>query len=450
MARFSDLSNELVLEILQHVAPCDLVSACTITKSISLLAAPILAEHRRLNQHLSSFNYFFDEDHALAKLLFLILAKPRSAHYVRSLTMQCWASGWGDTVEGFDSPASVQSRMYQYEPKDLQLLRTAVETSEMISADEVGEWLQTIQEGTENPILALLLLQLPNLSRLEISAVGMPVEHLSRTTQRIKSAPAGTYLSHLKRVSINFDADWEKPDMMRFFTSFMSLPSMTSYHIEGLRIGDEEHNLFERYLRPHESNIADLTFTNCEIGEKTLFEVLGSTKNLRSFGFTSPTTAAHFLPSPVPDWYWLGVGLLYHARHSLEKLTLLPHGSMESEGCSLREFECLREIDTEVALFLNHDESRVQSFPEMLPTSIQIIRLNSPRDPFISEGDASGILERIQEAILGILEVKNVLLPQLTEIQVFMDQEAGSSVFVDTPKVCDAQGVLLSLNICPL
>lgn len=451
MARFSDLSNELVLEILQHVAPCDLDSACTITKSIYLLAAPILVEHRRLNQHLSSINYLGDQDHPLANLLLLILAKPRNAHYVRSLTMECLASGWGDTLTDDDlgSPASVQSQMYQYESKDLQLLRTAVETSDIISADEVDEWLQTIQEGSEDPILALLLLNLPNLNSLEILSIGMPIENLSRIIQRIKNGSASSYLSHLKRVSMNFDEDWETSDTMICFTSFMSLPSLTSYHIEDLSISDDESDL-ERHLRLHKSNIADLAFTHCRIGEKTLFEVLRSTKNLRSFSYTYLRPAVRFLARQGLDWYWLGVGLLHNTRHSLEKLTLLPHGCVESKGCSLRDFEVLREIDTELALFSNDNESSVQSFPEMLPASIRIIRLRSPRDHFMSESDASGILKRIQEAILSILEVKNVLLPQLTEIQVFPDQDEGCSVFRDTPKLCDAQGILFTLNNCPL
>ena len=57
MTGFSDLSSELILEILRYVAPSDLISACTIAKSISLLAAPILKEHHRLEQQFPSYIY---------------------------------------------------------------------------------------------------------------------------------------------------------------------------------------------------------------------------------------------------------------------------------------------------------------------------------------------------------------------------------------------------------
>ena len=47
----------------------------------------------------------------------------------------------------------------------------------------------------------------------------------------------------------------------------------------------------------------------------------------------------------------------------------------------------------------------------------------------VSEIDASRKLERILEAILSILEVKNVLLPQLAEIHVVTNLKVRSSVF---------------------
>lgn len=86
--------------------------------------------------------------------------------------------------------ASTQSQMYRYESKDLQLLRTAVENFKIIRANEVDEWLQAIQDGTEDPVLALLLVHLPNLEWFKALSIGMPIELTSRTIQRIKHAIA--------------------------------------------------------------------------------------------------------------------------------------------------------------------------------------------------------------------------------------------------------------------
>lgn len=74
--------------------------------------------------------------------------------------------------------------------------------------------------------------------------------------------------------------------MMRFLMSFMSLPSLASYHIQGLGIGDEDHD-FEKHLRPRETNLADLAFTRCSLGERTYLEILRNIKRLRSFACTN-------------------------------------------------------------------------------------------------------------------------------------------------------------------
>ena len=94
MAVFPDLSNELVLETLQYVPLNDLGSACTITKCISLLAAPVLHEHRRLQDHYSVIYSAGAEDHPLARLLIRFFADPRIAHYIRSLTLVGWMDEW--------------------------------------------------------------------------------------------------------------------------------------------------------------------------------------------------------------------------------------------------------------------------------------------------------------------------------------------------------------------
>lgn len=67
----------------------------------------------------------------------------------------------------------------------------------------------------------------------------------------------------------------------------MPLPSLTSYHVQGLTIDDEERDL-EWHLHPHESNIANLAFIRCTIGEKELSEVLETTKRL-SFSAIAPS-----------------------------------------------------------------------------------------------------------------------------------------------------------------
>ena len=109
---------------MQYVPLNDLVSACTITKCISLLAAPVLHEHRRLQDHYSVIYSAGAEDHPLARLLIRFFADPRIAHHIRSLTLVGWMDEWELDDDG-RSPAPSQAQMDQYKSKDMQLFRTA-------------------------------------------------------------------------------------------------------------------------------------------------------------------------------------------------------------------------------------------------------------------------------------------------------------------------------------
>lgn len=124
---------------------------------------------------------------------------------------------------------------------------------------------------------------------------------------------------------------------------------------------------------------------------------------------------------------------------------MLARGDFYTKRCGLREFEVLRETDTELAPFFSNIESTFQNLPELLPASIRIIRLRSQIEPPLSELEASTELVRIRQAILCILKVKDVMLPQLSEVHVFTHSDERS-VFVDTAKACDARGVSLSLG----
>ena len=53
MARIQDLSNELVIGILEHVSPDDIESVSLASKRIYQLAIPRLEEHRMLRKPLS-------------------------------------------------------------------------------------------------------------------------------------------------------------------------------------------------------------------------------------------------------------------------------------------------------------------------------------------------------------------------------------------------------------
>ena len=410
MAGFSDLSNELVLQILHLVPPRDLVSACLITKGIYLLAEEILKEHRQFTQQFSFLSFVGPDVRPLAKLLVDVLAHPVAGHYVRSLRLDCWYI-WLDEPE-------LEFMFLDYKSHDLENSTTAIKNSEIFDTDEENGWLQAIQDGFHDAILALLLLHLPNLDSLEIRPLGGPIEYIPRISQRIQSAPVGTYFSHLKHVSVSFQGDWKRGDAMRCFIFFMKLPSLVSSYTSDLGIGDEE---LEQYLRPHESNVTHLDFSQCRIGTNAFHDVLRSTRNLRSFSYTGW--------APL-DWYGLSIGLLHHARHSLEKLTLHRNGGTSTTLLySLREFEVLQEIDTELSLFYENAESSVESFPGKLPASVQILCLRSPFEPLMFPIEVCEKMAQLREATLNLLSATDVQLPQLNEIHIVTAHDARKEIF---------------------
>lgn len=443
MARFSDLPPELVLNILRHVDPRNLVPACILSKSIFLLAAPILKEHSRLTEEFSES--FIDTCTATAMHDFLVkvLAKPQNADYVRDLTVRA-----GRRIEEEMNRPSLTLRprkVPRCNLNNMHVIRTAIENTKHICTDEVDVWLQAVQYNTEDTLYALLIVHLPNLERLELAHLR---GYASRMTQKIRDAPTSKYLCHLKNLTIDFwGTTWGRSEYLKFFAAFLSLPSLACCRVKLLDIGDDERDP-QRYIRPHASAILELQFLQCRIGPKTLFEILEGTKCLSSIIYYSTLS---YLPrgSKPFDWYWLAVGLWRYARHSLEKVVLNPFGSAHANKlCDFREFTLLREIEAERTLLFSDNMSKDQSFPWMLPASLHILRLHSS---FKDYEQRWNFVEQNMEVVHIILKVKQVLLPHLTEIQLCFDgclpvSALGRNAFLGLQEACNLQGISLSLR----
>lgn len=448
MTGFSDLSNELFLEILRHLAPRDLGSACNITKSISVLTAPILTEHRRLEHKFSSCNIFHDEHDELFKLLVEVLTNPWNARYVQSLIVDFNEPGYGDSPE--QPPAA------RLDSNSVQLIKKAMEKTGIVPADEVDEQIRGIQvSAIVEDSLALLLLHLCDLNSLEISFSTDTTQYLFPTTQAIRKAPAGTCLLHLKHVSIDcFGIGYESEgdvgyDVMRLLMALLALPSLASCYVEGLQIPDEECEI-ESTGRSQIFNITDLSFVDCAIGAKTLFQLLRKTRNLESFKCIFSGATLPFEHSGL-DWYWLGTGLLHHAKHSLKKLQLQSNGvDILGSLCSLRELEMLQEIYTDLRVLPHNWARDCIHYGEMLPASIEKVHLSALVSPLASREGASRKLKQVREVVLSILKVQNTLLPQLKEVFVLTEDKwrhsVFASVFADTSKACHSQGITFNLD----
>ncbi|KAM0801074.1 hypothetical protein BDR22DRAFT_208390 [Usnea florida] len=206
MARFSDLPPELVLNILRYVDPRNLGPACILTKSISLLAAPILKEHRRLSKEFSAL--FVD---TLATILLhdsftKVFAKPENAKYVRNLTVGLdKAYQWNPDF--MVTPSNLR-KLRRCKLDNIQIIRTAIQNTEHICTNETDVWLQAFEHNPDDIVCSLLIVYLPNLERLDMTHSSFMREKASRfpqmLTQIIRDASASKYLCHLRHLTIKF------------------------------------------------------------------------------------------------------------------------------------------------------------------------------------------------------------------------------------------------------
>ena len=455
MARFSDLPPELVLNILRYVDARNLGPACILTKSISLLAAPILKEHRRLTKEFSAAFVDTLSTTLLPDFFAKVLAKPQNAEYVRNLTLGIdKADQWDSNLMGGRSHLR---KVRRSKKKYTQIIRTAIQNIKQICTNETDVWLQAFEHNPDDIVCSLLIVYLPNLERLDmtyytfIDAWRVP----QMLTQMIRDTSASKYLCHLRYLKINFPSPsgkWASSGYLKLVTAFLSLRSLAFCCVENLRIDDDQRGS-QRDLLPYESAVPEIQFHNCRIGPKTLFEILEGTRCLSSFSYTSeysPSTPE----SESLDWYRLAVGLWRHARHSLQKVVLKPFGTVHAKLCDFREFTSLREIEAEMALLFSDNLLKAQTFPWMLPASLQILRLRFRTMARTERWSLQEIflVEHIKDVIDIILKVKPVLLPLLTEIQLFTDwcdpaAFMGMTIFSGTRENCNLQGISLSLQV---
>ena len=191
MANFSDLPNELLLEIWNHVSqPKDIENFALVSKTIRTLAIRTLREHRKLTREFSKFHIGDPKSRvSAAGLLKEILTNPRVALYVKEITItklhRCWEDeekkGF-NTLMAFDPEAGEKGGPYRHTPymeKDMasfeQMAKRA--TQFFIFRDypanakyTVDYLIEQIESGHEAHVITLLVLLLTKLKSLMIEA----------------------------------------------------------------------------------------------------------------------------------------------------------------------------------------------------------------------------------------------------------------------------------------
>ena len=411
MAVFADLPVELIVKILFETQPLDLISFAAASKQIHFLATPVLQEDRDLQKEYKSIavlpcaNHGFEE-HQLARLLITIDRNPRAALHIVNLEIAKYYNKWD---YGYHTP---------YPPPMFEQLENLLRKTRMIPAQEVSDWIVATHEGDEDPLLALLLLHLPNLRKISYVCGGIIDQgRILKTIQRIAEAERQSYLLLLKEVHVINYSIWEER-IRHLPYAFMSLPSVQSFGAESLY--DHQSHPESKDLHDHHRSqlqdfcVEDLTFTECYLGTEHLCGLIERTRCLKSLIWqTSEVGNA----TPIFDPSCLMRSLAANAGRTLERLTLALENYTATSVGSLDELQALREVDMDIAMMFGLDGNDILTWPNRLPRTLEKLSLNLMDDHVVQTP------ENFCKAFRCLLRVRKERYPNLKYICIRMKSE---------------------------
>ena len=455
MANLSDLSNEVIEMIMSHVFPPDIELLAQTSKSIRSLAAPFVRNHREWRAELGRladvenppyYRQLGEPQNNLARLLLLILQDARVGLYVSKITVWDWQCRWeGQRWNEGGDPDIVSSWYRHFEPNEIEILKSGIRDSGLTANDdEVGCWVNKIRNGKEWPVILLLLLHTPNLENLNIKAIRDVKEPdnlvYENCLRDVFERNHGSHLQYLKHVRCN-----SRCHKFRTAKSFMELPSIDSLCLQRLHVTEGERDL-EWSLQSQKSSVSHLFFTHCYIDPEALFELISTSHGLKSFSYTFPSHK----PGVDSGWgaYWIIPGLVIHAGHSLERLVLDAGVYADDKIGSLRGLKVLRGLDIDLSLLIDVHGRRESSLADMLPSSIEWIRIQIDGDQIADDP------EDLRSVLLGVVEAKRTRLRQLKGLCLppsdGPEDELSKEFFHDFPELCAEQDIQFSIHCSAL
>lgn len=435
MARFQDLSNELVLGILEEVLPDDIESISLASKRIYQLAIPRLEEHRRLRKQYTKFKnvvqnkdmHWHDPGGLLANLFCNIMTDARIGHYVKKIDLSLWnfsaRDGWQPDEVFEKQTTTSKSRLRQDSKTNMDIIEEAIRATEIIPTEEVDEWLHQIRLGNEDPLVALLFLHAAKLHTLRfVSPYSRSVpSYLLKTIQRVagQGSTAKTYSLHFEKVKIWFAEGWEN-EGLDFVKAFMSLPSITSVKTESLFVDDRTYEANSAIL-PQPSNAMNLSFRSGFLPQQAFSELLRGVRNLKTFAYNFTHLWRDHDYTPPFDCLNLMKSIEANASHTLENLKLSALNLETSQLAPIRGFSALREIEIQTSRCFAVEESNIANFINVLPVSIERLSLRWYEVCSVDR------VELLIEAVLGLIRASKTQLPRLRMLQLDTRDQGESS-----------------------
>lgn len=397
MAVFSDLPNELIMHVWSYVIePESVENFALVSKRVYGLATPFVKEHARLEQKYSRIIYS-NRHWRVADLLETMLLNPRVALYIKELRIKSWASCWKQQYKSPPKP---------YPSGTMKVLKEAVLSSPLIPPHENRRWIEEIKKGDEDPIIALMIMQITNVTKFELSQYSwetwgtnyFTVKTLGRITQSSEVAiPEGSS-------TIKGEMDCGKEVDYSQFSSF--------------------------------SNVSDFDLCYSDINKSQLSRLLQGIRELKSFSFLGDEECT-VEPVQIRDV------LLATSQHSLQKLCLQFEFDIDDPEASsvgdLARFESLIALDIDFVLLLGRMDTTCLRLADVLPVSIESVTLfSTTRFP----------AETLKEVIFQMVQSKTERLPNLKALTFNPLQDGACSnvgLVADLIRMSADVGVLLKM-----
>lgn len=198
MTTFADLPNEVLSEILFQAMPHSIEPLAVVSRHIYHLAVLLLQEHRKLRRQYSTLGPMdlegvWGRGDWTANLLILVVNNPRLAQYIVNVQ-------WSYRSHSLSTPSHNGLYNLPYHADVLSRVEHTVRSTDSIPVEEAPDWINAIHSGDERPIVALILLRLPNLHTVICSSImEASNDNVVRMVHHISGkARSGEHLSQLR------------------------------------------------------------------------------------------------------------------------------------------------------------------------------------------------------------------------------------------------------------
>lgn len=377
------LPAELLLQIVEESRPDGFESLALTCSPIFSIAKPMVEEHNRLKELYSSTALTLPR-RPWHKGLHNVLINALAPRYVTSL--HCHDPGlWNSNASLGKFCRAHKNVLGQLLHNTSYLARVNISTGpvDRNKSDvptihrDLDRWWDEVLAGFAHPLIAILLLLLPNLEEVSLAALwdirpSLYFTNVINVIAQDASEGKAHPLSHLHTLEIN-GSGYEYGTSVATFTAFLALPSLKKLKCNHVEAGFGSF----RYPWPysdHCSNLEDFELSESAIGATVLENILSPMQCLRTFKYS------HTCLSRSDGLTWNADAFVRAAARSvgstLEELSLTDCGRSTLALQSLKSFLNLRKLELGVDLLLNGDYSQIASSESRRPECTTRASLN--------------------------------------------------------------------------